>query len=288
MGCQKVGIGRSLSPPSRSDDKTKLYGLIFRPSDFSAEKNYPVLNFIHASPWLSAVPKGSFHSSRGYTDRHYFYGAALAELGFIVVFLDSRGTPLRSKTFRDKSYGWIPSSANQEDHISSIKQLADRYDFMDLSRVGIFATAYRSGLQSFLENQDFYKVCVQMGLIDNRLTGALEAEPYEGVDGPSKDCLYPEQLVDQLQGKLLLMHAMTSVLSPCYPVAAMLRVVHALQKANKDFDMLVVPDGGFLCNSYMFRRAWDFLVKHLQGTVPPKEFKLEEVNMTDTVDHIND
>ena len=270
-----------------ANNEDELYGLLFKPSSFSADKQYPVINFIHASPWLSAVPKGSFHSSRGYTDRHYFYSAALAELGFIVVLIDSRGTPLRSKSFRDVSYGWIPSSANQADHISTLRQLAARYPFMDLSRVGIFATAYRSGLQSFLENQNFYKVCVQMGLIDNRLTGGLESEPYEGVNGPDKSQVYPEQLVGKLKGKLLLMHAMTSVLSPCYPVSGLFRMVQALQKANKDFDMLVVPDGGFLCNSYMFRRGWDYLVKHLKGIEPPREFCLEDVNMTNTVDHID-
>ena len=88
-----------------ADDKTDIYGLLFRPSDFSPDKSYPVINFINSGPWLSVVPKGSFHTSRGYADRHYFYSAAMAELGFIVLNLDSRGSPLRSKAFLDESYG---------------------------------------------------------------------------------------------------------------------------------------------------------------------------------------
>ena len=264
-----------------ADGKTDIYGLLFRPSKFSPAKLYPVINYIVSAPWLSVVPKGSFHNSRGYSDRHYFYGAALAELGFIVVLIDSRGTPLRNKAFQDESYGWIPSSANKADHISGLKQLSKRYPFMDMDRIGVFSNGYRSGLQNFLECQEHYKVCVVMGLLDSRLIGsAIEGDKWEGVDGPTEDRCYPEQLVDNLQGKLLLMHAVTSTLSASYPPAATFRVIDALQKANKDFDMLIVSDGGFMCTSYMFRRAWDYLVQHLLNRDPPKNFKLEEVHMS--------
>lgn len=263
------------------DGETDIFGILFRPSGFSSEKRYPVLNYVVSAPWLSVVPKGSFHNSKGYADRHYFYGAALAELGFIVVLIDSRGTPLRSKSFQDDSYGWIPSSANNEDHIGGLQQLAQRYPYMDLDRVGIFSNGYRSGLQHFLECQDSYKACVVMSLLDSRLIGsAIEGDKWEGVEGPDEYRLYPEQLVENLQGKLLLMHAMTSVLSASYPPAATFRVVDALQRANKDFDMLIVSDGGFMCTSYMFRRAWDYLVKNIQGQQPPKEFELNEVAMS--------
>ena len=263
------------------DGKTDIYGLLFRPSDFSPNTCYPVINYIVSSPKLSVVPKGSFHNSRGYIDRHYFYGAALAELGFIVVLIDSRGTPLRSKAFQDESYGWIPSSANKMDHMKGLQQLAKRYPFMDINRVGIFTNGYRSGLQNFLENQELYKVCVVMSQFDSRLMGStIDGDKWEGCEGPSNDKRYPEQLVNDMQGKLLLMHAMTSLLSASYPPAATFRVIDSLQKANKNFDMLIVSDGGYLYTSYMMRRAWDYLVQHLQHIPPPKEFKLKEVNVS--------
>ena len=248
-----------------------------------------MINGSNSRPKLSVVPKGSFHTSRGYADRHYFYGAALAELGFIVLVLDSRGTPLRSKAFQDESYGWIPSSANTEDHASAIQQLVQRYPYMDLNRVGICCQAYRSGLQNFLERQDLYKVGVQMNLLDNRLIGCtIEGDNFEGVDGPSDDKCYPEQLVDNLSGKLLLMTAMSSYLASTYPPAGTFRVIDALHKANKDFDMLIVPDGGLGCTNYMFRRAWDYLVKYLQGVESPKEFELADVSMGATKGLIKD
>ena len=238
-----------------------------------------VLNFINSGPWLSVVPKGSFHTSRGYADRHYFYSAALAELGFIVLNLDSRGTPLRSKAFADESYGWIPSSANTDDHVQAIEQLAQRYPSIDIDRVGIYCQAYRSGLQNFMERQDLYKVCVQMLLLDDRMTGAFVGEKYEGLTPSPKRKLYPEDMAEGLQGKLMLMNSMNSALSTCYPPAATFRVIDALQRANKDFDMLIVPQAQFASSSYMFRRAFDFLTEHLIGETPPTDISFDDIAM---------
>ena len=262
-----------------ADGITDIYGLVFRPSFFSPDQQYPVINFINSGPWLSVVPKGSFHTS-GYANRHYFYSAAMAELGFIVVNIDSRGSPLRSKAFLDESYGWIPSSANSDDHVGAIQQLAQRYPYIDINRVGVCGQAYRSGLQNFLERQDFYKVCVNYALLDNRLIGrTVEGDKYEGIEGVDNGNYYPEQLVGNLTGKLMLMQSINSLMHFVYPAAGTFRVIDALQKANKKFDMLVVPDGGYFCTSYMFRRGWDYLVTHLLGASPPKEFKLPEVSM---------
>ena len=265
-----------------ADGKTDIYGLLFRPSDFSPDKSYPVINFINSGPWLSVVPKGSFHTSRGYADRHYFYSAAMAELGFIVLNLDSRGSPLRSKAFLDESYGWIAASANTDDHAGAIQQLTQRYPYMDINRVGICGQGYCSGLQNFLERQDLYKVCAEMALLDNRLIGCtIEGDKWEGINGPDNNThRYPEELASQLKGKLILMHVTTSMLSAAYPSTAAFRVIEALQKANKTFEMLMVPGSSSdspYCNSYMTRRGWDFLVKHLLKATPPNEFELTDV-----------
>lgn len=113
--------------------------------------------------------------------------------------------------------------------------------------------------------------------MDNRLiSGAIEGDKYEGCEGPAADRRYPEQLVENLQGKLLLMHPTSSMVSVFYPPAATFRVIEALQKANKDFDMLVVPS---LCTGYLMRRAWDYLVEHLQDREPPTAFELGEVSL---------
>ena len=262
-----------------ADGQTTLYGTLFRPSGFSPDKQYPIINFLTAGPWLCTVPKVSFNSGKVHGDRHYFYCAALAELGFIVLVLDTRGTALRSKAFQDESYGWVPSSGNTDDYVSALEQLTERYPYMDKNRIGIFSQGYRSGLQNFMERQDIYKVCVCMMLLDDRLTGALVGERHEGIKGPIPDKQYPEDLANNLQGKLMLMNSMSSFLSAGYPPASTFRVIDALQKANKDFDMLIVPHGGFGCDNYMFRRGFDYLVQHLLGVEPPKEYLFSNVNM---------
>jgi dipeptidyl-peptidase-4 len=263
-----------------ADRETDLYGAVFRPSDFSPDKQYPVLNYLVSGPWIYVTPKSSFHSAQcGHSMRHYLYASALAELGFIVMLLDGRGTPLRSKAFQDESYGWIPASGNTDDHAYAIDQLVERFPYMDKNNIGIFSSAYRSGLQNFMERQDLYKACVQMLCLDDRLNGAFIGEKYEGLVHSDKAKHYPEDLVENLRGKLMLMDSISSSVSTAYPPAATFRIVEALQRANKDFEMLVLPHGGFGCNSYMFRRAFDFLTENLLGETPPKEFSFDDVNM---------
>ena len=265
-----------------ADRITELYGVLFRPSGFCEDKKYPVINMIVGGPWLSAVPHGSFHNSRGYADRHYFQGAALAELGFIVVLIDSRGTPLRHKSFQETCYGWLPAGANSDDQRYSIEQLAKRYPEMDLNRVGVYSpTGYHGGIQNLFECPDFYQVGVINNLMDSRLASRTveHSDKYQGVNGPAEDKCFPEQLVENWNGKLLLLQNMCGLITSAYTPAAAFRLVEAMQKANKDVDMVVTPYYDGLISGYAQRRAWDYLVKHLQGSVPPKEFSLGEFSV---------
>lgn len=259
-----------------ADQEADIYGLVFRPSDFSVDQSYPVVSHVFNTPELSWVSKGSF--SNGIVNGWpYFDAAALAELGFIVVQIDGRGTPYRNKGFHDASYGWMESSSNLNDHIAGIKQLAKRYPYMDLNRVGITAhtTGGSGGVQGVLQYPEFYKVGITSMLHDSRLMSApMMGDKYEGISGPSQDRRYPEHFVHQLRGKLLLMHGM---LDRTTPPAAMFRLVEALHNANKDFDMIVLPNIAHNCSSYLIRKAWDYLVRHLLGTEPPKEFRLTTV-----------
>lgn len=256
-----------------ADGITTIYGLVFRPTDFLPERSYPVISHVYNTPDLPRVSKGSFNNGATY-GVPYLNGAALAELGFIVVQIDGRGTPFRSKAFHDESYGCTESASNLDDHIAGIQQLAKRYPYMDLKRVGI--SSHPSGgmgvIKGLFQHPNFYKVGVAMMPYDSRLLGAgLWSEKYEGISGPAIDCLYPEELAENLQGKLLLMNNMLDRIAP---PASVFRIVDALQKANKDFDLLLLPN---VCYSYMVRRAWDYLVRHLLQMEPPKEFKLNTI-----------
>ncbi|MDB4077540.1 S9 family peptidase [Porticoccaceae bacterium] len=261
----------------------ELYGTLFRPSHFCDQQRYPVINMIVGGPWLCAVPHGSFHNSRGYAERHYFQAAALAELGFMVVILDTRGTPLRHKGFQTSSYGWLPSGANSADYRAALVQLAERYPQMDLGRVGVYSpSGYPGGIYNLLENPDFYSVGVINSMMDTRLMSRTgeHIDKYQGPNPPDTSKRYPEQLAEQWHGKLLIIQMLSGWSCGAYTPAGALRVVDALQKANKPVDMIVRPNdrAGFLMTSYEQRRSWDYFVKHLQGVEPPREFKLGEFN----------
>jgi dipeptidyl aminopeptidase/acylaminoacyl peptidase len=260
-----------------ADGITPLYGVLYRPSHFDPKRMYPLINYVGSGPWLSMTPTGSFHSAGTlYTAWHYFNAAAIAELGFIVLQLDSRGTPLRSKVFQDYSYGWAPDAINSEDHATALQQLATQYPAIDPERMGSYCAAYAGGLVNYLECQDIYKVHVQASVLDVRLVGCtINHDTFEGLDGPPKDKCHPEQLVTNLRHKLLLMHPLFGHQAEVYPLTAAMRIVHALQKANKDFDLLMTPETGPSFGHYNTRRIWDYFIKHLMGAEAPKEFALK-------------
>ena len=255
-----------------ADGETAIYGVVWKPSDFSADRSYPVISYGFHVPELPRVPKGSFtNGSSG--GRYYCEGAALAELGFIVVQIDATGTPFRGKGFQDKSYGWAESAGCIDDHVAGIKQLGKRYPYMDLDRVGICTLGGGTGaVQGLLHHPSFFKVGVHGLLHDSRLMAApMWSDKYEGLAGPDSTHQYPEAFAENLQGKLLLMSGM---LDFCSLPAMTFRLVEALQKANKDFDLLMLPNLNHEPSDYFTRRAWDFLVRHLLGKNPPKEFNL--------------
>jgi len=258
-----------------ADGETDIYGVIFRPSNFAPDKQYPVIDCSSCDAELAAVPKGSFtNATMG--GLWYLDAAAMAELGFIVVAIDGRGTGQRNRSFVDTSYGWVPSANDAQDRIAGINQMAERYPYIDTDRVGIVGfNGNVSAVYSLLQHPEFYKVGVSHALQDTRLMTTAWGEMYEGTE-QSKRHPYAEDLVANLKGKLLLMHGLLDRMD--HP-SATFRLVDALQNANKDFDMLILPNEGVnthIGSDYAFRRTWDFFVKHLQQVEPPKEFKIGE------------
>lgn len=267
-----------------ADGVTNIYALVHRPSHFCSDKKYPVINCIMNGPDIPAVSKGSFINSKSQAGATYLTASALAELGFIVVAIDGSGTSYRNKGFQDKSYGWIPNSGATDEHVMAIRELAKRYPYMDVNNVGLVSIwGMTGGLYGILERPDFYKVSVVSCPQDSRLMGGpVWGEKYEGLidsditTSSSPDFLYPEDMAASLEGKLLLMHGMLDTVNP---PATTFRLVESLQKANKDFDMLILPNDSHDVSSYLTRRTWDYLVKHMLDCEPPKEFNLQTSQM---------
>ncbi len=243
------------------DGTTDIYGVIWRPTHFDAQKSYPIIENIYAGPQSSFTPK-AFAS--------YFRCQALAELGFIVVQMDGMGTSDRSKAFHDVCCRNLGDSGFP-DRIAWIRAAAAKYPYMDLTRVGIFggSAGGQSSTQGVLNHGDFYKVAVSdCGCHDNRMDKIWWNELWMGWPiGPH----YAEQSnvtnAHKLQGKLLLI---VGELDRNVDPASTMQVVNALIKADKDFEMLVVPGGGhgIAESKYGSRRRADFFVRHLLGVEP--------------------
>lgn len=254
------------------DGSTDLYGLMYKPSHFDASKRYPVLNYLYPGPQSGSVGSRSFRASR--SDKQ-----ALAELGFIVVEVDAMGTPGRSKTFHEAYYGNMGDNG-LPDQIATIKELAARFSWMDIDRVGIWGHS-GGGFAStggILRYPDFYKVAVSgAGNHDNRNYEDDWGEKWQGLlvnneDGTSNyDNQANQLLAGNLKGKLLIAHG---TMDSNVPPSNTLLLVDALIEANKDFELIMFPNRGhgFGNEPYMMRRRWDFFVRHLLGAEPPKEF----------------
>lgn len=260
------------------DGKTEIHGCLYRPSTFSEDESYPVVNQVFNSPELPWVPEGAF-TCDGMFGFSYYVGAALAELGFIVVQFAGRGTTGRSKEFLDASYGWAEDASNLADHVAGIKQLAEKRPYMDMARVGIMSDqGGPGGVQGLLDYPDFYKVGVASTIHDSRLMSAtMWGDKFEGPNR-TEGRVFPEEKAEQLRGKLLITHSM---LDTTTPPASAFRVIEALRKANKNFDMLIMPCQGHDISNYVTRRSWDYLVTHLLGEEPPHEYPLKGYHWTD-------
>jgi len=259
-----------------ADGKTAIYGVVYRPSDFSADKRYPIVNHVMNTPHSTFTAKSAFNVHQFTT----FSAAAIAELGFIVVQFDGRGTPWRSKAFQDESYGDYYAASDLSDHVEGIRQLAGRYSYLDLDRVGIVSEMFGNGAcWGMLKFPDFYKVGVEGRFLDMRMISALYSDQYTGPAGITN---HLEQLVGNLQGKLLLPVPFTEI-PDFYGLAPIAQIIlaGAFAKANKDIDLLHDPSQGWGVSTYHIRRCWDYLVRYLQGNVPPDNFVLNGTAMWD-------
>jgi dipeptidyl aminopeptidase/acylaminoacyl peptidase len=262
-------------PPERfrvkaRDGKTDLYGVLFRPSGFDPEKSYPVIDATYSGPQAVRTPKSFLRGVRN-------QDLSLAELGFIVITVDGMGTANRSKSFHDVSYRNL-GDCGTEDHIAALRQLARRYPYMDLNRVGIYghsAGGY-DAVHAMLTHPGIYKVGVSSaGNHDHRMAKVWWPELYMGYPvGPQ----YAEQsnlsLAGNLMGRLLLVHGdMDNNVNP----ACTLRMAGALIEADRDFDLLILPNSNhdLSRHRYFIRKRWDYFVRFLMGEVPPSNYVIQ-------------
>jgi dipeptidyl aminopeptidase/acylaminoacyl peptidase len=259
------------------DGKTDIYGLMFRPTNFDSTKKYPIINHAYPGPQSGSTGTRAFMPAR--VDRQ-----ALAELGFIVVTIDGMGTPNRSKSFHDTYYGAMGRDNTLPDQVGGMKQLAQRYPWIDIDRAAIWGHSGGGFIaaDAMFRYPDFFKVGIsESGNHDQRLYEDDWGERYQGLlvhNADGTDNYDPEanqNFAKNLKGKLLLAHGLLDNNVPPYNTFL---VVEALIKANKDFDLLILPSAAHnfgVQSSYMMRRRWDYFVKWLLKAEPPKEYEMK-------------
>jgi dipeptidyl aminopeptidase/acylaminoacyl peptidase len=246
------------------DGKTDIWGVIHRPTNLDPARRYPVIESIYAGPHDSHVPKAF---------KRYHWQQMIAELGFIVVQIDGMGTSNRSKAFHDVCWRNL-ADGGFPDRIAWMRAAAAKYPYMDLSRVGIYggSAGGQNALAALLHHGDFYKVGVaDCGCHDNRMDKVWWNELWMGWPvGPEYAANSNVTHAAKLKGKLLLT---VGELDKNVDPASTMQVVDALIKADRDFDLLVVPGAGHGVGEspYAARRRQDFFVRHLTGAEPRRE-----------------
>ncbi|MGH7620211.1 MAG: DPP IV N-terminal domain-containing protein, partial [Gemmatimonadaceae bacterium] len=257
-----------------ADGTTDLYGMLFRPTNFDPSKKYPIINNAYPGPQSGSVGSRAFTAARG--DKQ-----ALAELGFVVVSIDGRGTPGRSKSFHDAYYGAMGRDNTVPDQVAGMKDLAKRYPWIDIDRAAIWGHSGGGFItaDAMFRFPDFFKVGIaESGNHDQREYEDDWGERYQGlltrdngVDNYEIEA--NESMAKNLKGHLLLAHGTMDNNVPPYNT---LILVDSLIKYNKDFDLLMLPNRnhGFGGEDYMVRRRWDYFVKNLMGAEPPHEYQM--------------
>jgi len=258
------------------DGKTALYGMMFKPTHFDPSRKYPIIDYVYPGPQTGSVRGRSFLPSRGDNQ-------ALAELGFIVIAVDGMGTPWRSKAFHDAYFEHMEDNT-LPDQVAAIRQLAAEHPWIDLDRVGIWGHSGGGNATAgaMFHYPDFFKVgWAESGNHDNRNYEDDWAEKWQGLlltgkDGKTNyDAQANQDFAKNLKGQLMLTYG---TLDDNVPPSNTLLVAQALIKANRDFDMIAIPNvyhGYAASTPYITRRRWDYFVRNLAGDTPPKEYALK-------------
>jgi len=264
------------------DGITDIFGVMYKPFDFDSTKKYPIIEYVYPGPQTESVNK-SFSKGMDRIDR-------LAQLGFVVVTLGNRGgNPARSKWYHNYGYGNLRDYGLADKKVA-IEQLADRYSFIDRDKVGIHGHSGGGFMSTaaMLVYPDIFKVAVSnAGNHDNSVYNRWWSEKHNGVKeiiSDKGDTTFSymidknPDIAKNLKGKLLLIHG--EIDNNVHP-SNTIRVVNALIKSNKRFDMLILPTqrhGFGDMSEYWFWRTADYFSKYLLGDQTERPVDIDELN----------
>jgi len=250
-----------------ADGTTDLWGVMYKPAGFSPQKKYPVIEYIYGGPQMAVAEHGFATTELSMSGM----ALRLAQYGYIVVMLDARGTPERSKAFHDSCYGSF-SGTMTADHAAALKNLAARHPYVDLSRVGITGGSWGaySSFRCLVEQPDVYKAAVSFAPGFDPLSCVLYecylGLPQDNPEGYRKADLYA--LAGQLQGELML----AGGTSDHATWTDAMKMSEALIRAGKLHQFVVLPEQyhGFdsVHNDYFHRCFSAFFEQHVKNRKP--------------------
>ncbi len=269
-------LGKGYVMPERftvtaEDGKTLLYGILVRPAAFDPDRTYPVIDYAYGGVQCTNVPRA--FTWKGLEGREMMGGLeSFAQAGFAGFILDGRGTPGRGMAFHAACFENLHACAGIRDHIGVRDELKRKFPFLDFTRAGIWGNSGGAcaAVRAMLEYHGAYRAAVaSAGNHDQRMYDSTWTERYYG---PYKEELYRlgdnTALADRLEGRLLLVHGAMDCNVPC---SQTLRLSDALIRADKDFDLLILPraDHNVPKDPYFIRRKLDFFVRNLLEAEPP-------------------
>jgi dipeptidyl aminopeptidase/acylaminoacyl peptidase len=279
-------------PPIRetvkaADGKTDLYVTYDAPTRGIGREKHPIIDAAYGGPQTTVAPRNFVDA---YSAANPIVGRrALARLGFGVVTIDGRGTPFRSRAFRDAEDPRF-TQVGIDDHIAALRQLAERHPELDLARVGVYGWSWGGtfAAQAILSKPEFYSVAVATAGVYDYSSLYDGFQRYLGVpryaDGSAirsrageiptnwKD-LDITTLAGNLTGRLMLAYG---DLDENVPPQQVTRLVDALTRANKRYDLVYLPNRNHnvALEGYTIKRTWDYFVEHLLRAEPVPDVKV--------------
>ncbi|WP_292234964.1 alpha/beta fold hydrolase [Mesorhizobium sp.] len=252
-----------------ADGSTALHGTLYLPPGKKGDGQVPMVDSIYGGPYRCNAPVRFLGEGA--------VGAmAMAQLGFAVFVLDARGTPLLDCAARDATWGlnFGSSEVVAADHASAVKQLAAKYHFLDPERVGICGHSWGGyyAIRLMAQRPDVFKVGVAIAPCNDNYAYFFENDRWLGLPSECSESYQAQlnyTLAAQIEGRLLLVAGDAD--DDVHPLHTIL-MAGALAKANRNFDMLILPDLNHSTiekSGYVTKRKWDHFVKHLLGAEPP-------------------
>jgi dipeptidyl-peptidase 4 len=242
-----------------ADGETELFGLLFKPRDFDPTRKYPIVDHIYLGPHTAHVP-------RSLVSLTYFESQDLANLGFLVLVVDARGTPERGRAFQDAFFGQF-GQHEIADHAAVLRHLAAERPYIDLERVGAIGHSWGGYgvLRALLLEPELYRVGVAIAAAVDLEHFRVSIEPFMGclpADCPEAYELGSStRLADRLQGRLLLVHGTSD---DDVPFGDAVRMMGALNRASRPYDVVIFPEADHAIGEpYAWERVRSYLREHL-------------------------